>query len=102
MTTRLLSLALLAGLTAAPLAAQSFVSPDCPANSTRVGNACYAPNGTVVQRFALPQIEEADEVQVYDLSSDSPYRSGDGDRVVIRKNAFFITDLDTNLTVIAD
>ncbi|MBS8228631.1 hypothetical protein [Vannielia litorea] len=101
---RLLPAALLATMAAAPLAAQTFVSPVCPTDTTRVGNDCIAANGTVIKRFDMPQIEE-DDVQVYDLTSDSPLAEGglgDGERVVIQEDNAFVTDLDTNLTVIAD
>ncbi|MBY6046900.1 hypothetical protein [Vannielia litorea] len=98
---------LCATLAAAPLAAQSFQSPDCPTGSTRTGNECTAPNGIVTQRFVLPQItDEADDGRVvYNLSSDSPSglrSTGESDRVVIRENSLFVTDLDADLTVIAD
>ncbi|SIN94696.1 hypothetical protein [Vannielia litorea] len=101
------ALALLASLAAAPLAAQTFQSPACPSGSTRTGNECIAPNGIVTQRFILPQVtaETDDGRVVYNLSSNSPsgLRSmSDGDRVVIRKNSLFVTDLDVDLTVIAD
>ncbi|QDC10173.1 hypothetical protein FHY55_13355 [Oceanicola sp. D3] len=105
MINRTLPAALLATIAAAPLAAQTFVSPQCPQGSLRVGNECRAANGTVVQRFAIPQIEQDNSVQVYDLTSDSPYAEGargTGERVVIRKNSTFVTDLDTDFTVIAD
>ena len=91
-----------ASLTAAPLAAQAFERVDCPTGSTRVGNDCLAPNGTVTYRFDMPQIEEGD---VYDLTADGPYgldRPEGGDKIVIEEDSMFITDIDTDLTVIAD
>ena len=104
MTPMLIRAAILAGATlaAAPLAAQNFVTPECPVGSARLGNECVAANGIVTKSFVMPQIEDR---QVYDLTSDSLSGQTDlqsGDRAVIADDSLFVTDLDTNLTVVAD
>ncbi|MFY0632458.1 MAG: hypothetical protein JXQ91_01490 [Vannielia sp.] len=95
-----LALAAALAFTAAPIWAQSFISPDCPTGSLRVNSACVAANGSVVKRFDIPQI---DGTRVYDLRADGTASGTDApESVVIEENSHFVTGLHSKLTVIAD